>query len=68
MERVEGILYDLRLRFSLAETRGPQVVIVDIDEKSLAKQLGYTLEPACDTWWINYRSCAGNWRRKVCRR
>jgi len=38
-DRLEGIAYDLRLRFSLPQTvdYDPRIVIVDIDEKSLAK-------------------------------
>lgn len=37
-DRLEGIAYDFRMRFSISETKtpDPRIVIIDIDEKSLA--------------------------------
>jgi adenylate cyclase len=37
-DRLEAITYDLRLKLTEPGTRDPQVVIVDIDERSLAKE------------------------------
>jgi adenylate cyclase len=38
LQRMENILYDLRLRTTVANTVNPNIVIVDIDEESLAKE------------------------------
>lgn len=38
LQRMENILYDLRLRTTLANTVDPRIVIVDIDESSLAQE------------------------------
>ncbi len=40
VQRLDNILYDARLRFSMPATHDPRIVIVDIDEKSLA-ELGH---------------------------
>ena len=37
VSRLDAILYDMRLRMTMPETRDEQVVILDIDEKSLAE-------------------------------
>ena len=37
LQRLDAILYDARLRASMPATLEPRVVIVDIDEKSLAE-------------------------------
>ena len=37
LDRLDAILYDARLRASMPRTLDPRVVIVDIDEKSLAE-------------------------------
>jgi adenylate cyclase len=38
MQRMENILYDLRMRATIANTIDPRIVIIDIDEESLAKE------------------------------
>ena len=38
MQRVENILYDLRLRLTMPNTIDNRIVILDIDEKSLAQE------------------------------
>jgi adenylate cyclase len=38
LQRMENILYDLRLRTTVANTVDPRIVIIDIDEESLAKE------------------------------
>jgi adenylate cyclase len=38
LQRMENILYDLRLRTTVVSTVDPRIVIVDIDEESLAKE------------------------------
>ncbi len=38
LQRMENILYDLRLRTTVINTVDPRIVIVDIDEQSLAKE------------------------------
>ncbi len=38
MQRVENILYDLRLRLTMPNTIDDRIVILDIDEKSLAQE------------------------------
>ncbi len=38
MDRLDAFAYDLRLRLTRAEALDPRIVIVDIDEKSLAEQ------------------------------
>ncbi|MDD2865652.1 MAG: CHASE2 domain-containing protein, partial [Methylococcales bacterium] len=38
MQRVENILYDLRLRMTMPNTIDDRIVILDIDEKSLAQE------------------------------
>ncbi|MGZ5008154.1 MAG: CHASE2 domain-containing protein [Methylobacter sp.] len=38
LQRMENILYDLRLRTTAVNTIDPRIVIVDIDEESLAKE------------------------------
>jgi adenylate cyclase len=38
MQRVENILYDLRLRVTMPNTMDDRIVILDIDEKSLAQE------------------------------
>ncbi|MGB4497090.1 MAG: adenylate/guanylate cyclase domain-containing protein [Methylococcaceae bacterium] len=38
MQRVENILYDLRLRITMPNTIDDRIVILDIDEKSLAQE------------------------------
>lgn len=38
LQRMENILYDLRLRSTAANTVNPNIVIIDIDEESLAKE------------------------------
>ncbi len=38
MQRVENILYDLRLRLTMPNTVDDRIVILDIDEKSLAQE------------------------------
>ena len=38
MQRVENILYDLRLRATMPNTMDDRIVILDIDEKSLAQE------------------------------
>ncbi|MGZ4968948.1 MAG: CHASE2 domain-containing protein [Methylobacter sp.] len=38
LQRMEDILYDLRLRATAVNTIDPRIVIVDIDEESLAKE------------------------------
>ena len=38
IERVENYLYDLRLRTTIAPYRDPAIVIIDIDERSLAAE------------------------------
>ncbi|MDD5228977.1 MAG: CHASE2 domain-containing protein, partial [Methylococcales bacterium] len=38
MQRVENILYDLRLRVTMPNTVDERIVILDIDEKSLAQE------------------------------
>lgn len=38
MQRVENILYDLRLRMTMPNTVDDRIVILDIDEKSLAQE------------------------------
>ncbi len=38
MQRVENILYDLRLRVTMPNTIDDRIVILDIDEKSLAQE------------------------------
>jgi len=38
LQRMENILYDLRLRATAVNTVDPRIVIVDIDEESLAKE------------------------------
>lgn len=38
LQRMENILYDLRLRSTVANTVNPNIVIIDIDEESLAKE------------------------------
>jgi adenylate cyclase len=38
LNRIENIVYDLRLRFSTSSTIDPRIVIFDIDEKSLAQE------------------------------
>ena len=37
MQRIENILYDLRLRMTMPNTIDDRIVILDIDEKSLAQ-------------------------------
>ncbi len=37
LNRLDDIVYDARLRLTLARTLEPRMVIVDIDEKSLAQ-------------------------------
>jgi adenylate cyclase len=37
VERLDSIIYDARLRWTMPRTRDPRIVIVDIDEKSLAE-------------------------------
>ncbi|MGZ8181712.1 MAG: CHASE2 domain-containing protein [Methylobacter sp.] len=38
LQRMENILYDLRLRTTVVNTVDPRIVIIDIDEESLAKE------------------------------
>ncbi len=38
LQRMENILYDLRLRATVVNTIDPRIVIIDIDEESLAKE------------------------------
>lgn len=38
MQRIENILYDLRLRMTMPNTIDDRIVILDIDEKSLAQE------------------------------
>lgn len=38
MQRIENILYDLRLRMTMPNTSDDRIVILDIDEKSLAQE------------------------------
>ena len=38
LQRMENILYDLRLRTTVDNTIDPRIVIIDIDEESLAKE------------------------------
>ena len=38
LQRMEDILYDLRLRTTVVNTVDPRIVIIDIDEESLAKE------------------------------
>ncbi|HEY8034634.1 MAG TPA: adenylate/guanylate cyclase domain-containing protein [Methylobacter sp.] len=38
LQRMENILYDLRLRATVANTIDPRIVIIDIDEESLARE------------------------------
>ncbi len=38
LQRMENILYDLRLRTTAVDTIDPRIVIIDIDEESLAKE------------------------------
>lgn len=38
LQRMENILYDLRLRSTVVNTVDPRIVIIDIDEESLAKE------------------------------
>ena len=38
LQRMENILYDLRLRTTVVNTLDPRIVIIDIDEESLAKE------------------------------
>ena len=38
LQRMEDILYDLRLRTTVANTVDPRIVIIDINEESLAKE------------------------------
>ncbi len=38
LQRMENILYDLRLRTTVINTIDPRIVIIDIDEESLAKE------------------------------
>lgn len=38
LQRMENILYDLRLRTTVVNTVDPNIVIIDIDEESLAKE------------------------------
>ncbi|MGZ4954821.1 MAG: CHASE2 domain-containing protein [Methylobacter sp.] len=38
LQRMENILYDLRLRTTAVNTVDPRIVIIDIDEESLAKE------------------------------
>ncbi len=38
LQRLENILYDLRLRTTVVNTIDPRIVIIDIDEESLAKE------------------------------
>ncbi len=38
LQRMENILYDLRLRTTVVNTVDPRIVILDIDEESLAKE------------------------------
>lgn len=38
LQRMENILYDLRLRATAINTIDPRIVIIDIDEESLAKE------------------------------
>lgn len=38
MQRIENILYDLRLRLTMPNTIDERIVILDIDEKSLAQE------------------------------
>lgn len=38
LQRIENILYDLRLRTTVINTIDPRIVIIDIDEESLAKE------------------------------
>lgn len=38
MQRMENILYDLRLRMTVVNTIDPRIVIVDINEESLAQE------------------------------
>lgn len=38
LQRMENILYDLRLRATAVNTIDPRIVIIDIDEESLAKE------------------------------
>ena len=37
LQRLDDIIYDARLRATMPQTLDPRVVIVDIDEKSLAE-------------------------------
>ncbi|MFM9972116.1 MAG: CHASE2 domain-containing protein, partial [Burkholderiales bacterium] len=36
VSRLDNIIYDARLRFTMPDTVDPRIVILDIDEKSLA--------------------------------
>lgn len=38
LDRIETFCYDMRLKISLSQTPDPRIVIVDIDEKSLAEE------------------------------
>ena len=38
IERLDGILYDTKVRLSAADNVDPRVVIIDIDEKSLQER------------------------------
>ena len=38
IDRMENIAYDARLVFTMPDTQDPRIVIVDIDEKSLAEE------------------------------
>jgi adenylate cyclase len=38
LQRMENILYDLRLRVTTVNTVDPRIVIIDVDEESLAKE------------------------------
>jgi adenylate cyclase len=37
LQRLDNVIYDARLRWTMPGTLDPRIVIVDIDEKSLAE-------------------------------
>jgi len=53
LQRMENILYDLRLRTTVVNTLDPRIVIIDIDEESLAKEGRWPWRrDKLAIWWI----------------